>query len=73
MKYEYLIPTRGVIVKDPRTGRQVPPQGAIVPVDTYFRRRIAEGAARIGKPPVEKTEQPAADTRKSTRTKPDTE
>lgn len=51
MKTFFLIPNPGTVIKDPRTGRRIPEAGTEVPDDAYFRRRVREGAGKIGKSP----------------------
>jgi hypothetical protein len=40
----FLIPTPGLVVTDPRTMRLLPPEGAQVPLNSYWLRRLQEGS-----------------------------
>lgn len=40
----FVVPKEGVVVKDPRTLRRIPPEGTTVPNDNYWRRRLREGS-----------------------------
>lgn len=50
-----LVPQKGVLVIHPDVGRPLPAEGARVRLDTYWRRRIADGSVTVGKPPRRKT------------------
>lgn len=41
----------GRLCLDPRTGAPIPPEGASVTADGYWRRRLAQGDAVFADPP----------------------
>lgn len=48
-------PKKGIVVRNPLNGLQVPDEGMNVPNNSYWRRRIAEGSIEIVKEiPVQK-------------------
>lgn len=50
---QHLTPAPGLVVRDPATGKALPPEGAMVPINSYWRRRLADGdvtAAPAAKP-----------------------
>lgn len=57
---KYLIPGKGMIVRDPRTKIALPEEGMVVdwigPIGRYWRRRVNEGSCFIGKKPILKKE-----------------
>ena len=55
---KYLKPAAGITLPLP-DGRPWPAEGAMVEVDQYVRRRIADGDLVIAKPPAEPAETPA--------------
>lgn len=52
MSTVYVKPGEGKIVRHP-DGRILPPEGARVPQDAYWRRRLADGDVAIAKPPAQ--------------------
>lgn len=47
----YVIPGRGLMVRDPVTMEALPAEGAAKPLTTYWRRRLKDGDVTQGKPP----------------------
>lgn len=41
----HITPKPGVAIVDPATGKNIPAEGALVPNDKYFRRRLKDGDA----------------------------
>ena len=54
---QYLIPKSGLVVIDPATGKPLPSQGAYVPVDPYWHRRLLDGDVTQGAAPAVKAAQ----------------
>ena len=55
---EFLIPKKGLLVRDPKTMKFLPASGAmkmtIGPLGRYWRRRLKDGSVIVGKPIVKK-------------------
>jgi len=51
----YVIPTKGFTVRDPVTKRALPPEGADVPDNIFWQRRLRDGDVTIGTPPATST------------------
>jgi hypothetical protein len=51
--YKYLIPLKGLTVRDPQSKESLPEKGAYKPwigkEGTYWRRRVLDGSVSIGK------------------------
>ncbi len=47
-------PERGIVVLDPASLRRVPEDGAIVPWNSYWQRRVREGSLTVVEPPAPK-------------------
>lgn len=56
MKTAFLIPVGGGLVRDPLTKNPLPKTGAVMPLSTYWKRRLMFGEVVIGNPPKEKSE-----------------
>ncbi len=54
----YVIPLVGLVVRVPKTKAKLPPQGAWVPAENYWLRRISDGSVREAEPPQVITEKP---------------
>lgn len=50
MQTAFLIPVEG-LVRDPQTMAELPKTGAVMPLNTYWKRRLMFGEVRIGEPP----------------------
>ena len=48
----YVIPTKGFTVRDPITKRTLPPEGAEVPDNVFWRRRLRDRDVAVGEPPI---------------------
>lgn len=48
----YLIPQPGLVVRDPETGRPLPPEGGVKPRTPYWLRRLREYDVAEGQPPA---------------------
>jgi hypothetical protein len=44
----HIIPVDGSLVRMPGTNTHLPPAGADVVLDTYWRRRLADGSVKAG-------------------------
>lgn len=55
----YLIPKRGLSIRDPHTLAQLPVEGAMTTINAYWQRRLQAGDVHEGKPPA--PTKPAAD------------
>ena len=53
---KYLKPADGLKIRNPETGRHMPPDGEWVSMDTYWRRRLRDGDVTASRP----TRAPAA-------------
>jgi hypothetical protein len=55
-KIAFLIPSAGLMVRDPITKSPLSPEGELKPLvgkeGRYWRRRIRDGGVAIGKPPI---------------------
>ena len=55
-KAAFLIPNKGLMVRDPSTKAPLSPDGEVKTLigrdGSYWRRRIRDGGVMIGKPPV---------------------
>lgn len=49
----YLVPAEGLKVRHP-LGGHLKPEGDLVVLDTYWRRRLTDKSVRIGNPPKAK-------------------
>jgi len=47
----FLIPTGSLQVRDPATGKPLPPEGAIKPNISYWQRRLRDRDVVVGTPP----------------------
>lgn len=60
----YATPRTGVLVRNPETGRHLPPAGESVPDTTYWLRRAADGDVELrpltAPPPITKPRKPRA-------------
>jgi hypothetical protein len=56
MKTLFLIPAPGLKVRNPVDKAALPEAGAVMPLDSYWRRRIACGDVIVGKPTAKKEE-----------------
>lgn len=56
----------GLVMIDPASGRQLPPEGALVVPSTYWRRRIADGDAVLVEAPASSPASARAKERKET-------
>jgi hypothetical protein len=53
MTKSYFIPRKGLLVPNPENGyKPLPPEGAEVTQDRYWRRRLAEGDVQLAKVPA---------------------
>ncbi len=43
MKTIFVKPKKGLVVRDPQTMKPVPETGAMVPLDSFWRRRLNSG------------------------------
>lgn len=59
MRTAFLIPKRGLVVRDPMTLVALPAEGASVRMTTYWTRRLTAGDVTEGRAPS-KTTKPAA-------------
>jgi hypothetical protein len=60
MNRAFIRPINGKSMRCPDTGDILPPAGRYVEMTSYWRRRLAENAIEMTKPPVKKTaEKPA--------------
>lgn len=59
----YVIPKRGLSLRDPHLADRLPPEGRMVPDTLFWRRRLRDGDVFLGQPPAEPAaqEQPAAE------------
>lgn len=48
----FVKPATGVAVVNPDTGLPIPPEGAWVPNNKYWRRRLSDGDAAEANPPA---------------------
>lgn len=55
MKQAFLIPVGDGLVRDPISKVPLPESGALMPLTTYWKRRLKFGEVVIGTPPSEKT------------------
>ncbi len=55
----FVIPTPGLQVRDPATGKPLPPEGALVVRSGYWTRRRNDGAVTITDPPHDKAQRKA--------------
>ena len=44
----HIVPADGGFVRMPGTNTHLPPAGADVVLDTYWRRRLADGSVKVG-------------------------
>ena len=49
MEKVLLVPKPGLLVRDPITGRALPPEGGEKPLSPYWRRRIKDGDVSRGR------------------------
>lgn len=49
MPTAYLVPKAGLRVRDPETLQVLPPEGAQIRLNAYWRRRINDGDVSVGK------------------------
>lgn len=51
---KFVVPTEGLLVRDPRTFNALPPEGMLVPwigpEGRYWRRRVADGSCILSEP-----------------------
>ncbi len=59
----FVTPAKGLKVRDPRNHQVLPAGGAVVPLDQFWRRRLADGDVNESKPPSEPVRTPARGSR----------
>lgn len=52
----YVIPKKGLVVRDPRTRVPLPPEGAEVPDDVFWHRRLRDGDVKAAEPKATKSD-----------------
>ena len=57
-KTMHVTPMPGHLVRDPETREALPPGGAVVPWDTYWRRRLLDGSIQAGVPTLKEKRPP---------------